>query len=88
MTDSDDSEQCGHYDEQFAVRQVVFDDDEEGKEIEETCSWCDADQVAGAFVKSERHVLALCQDCADVLEILVQSGETTNQEGSEHDVNE
>lgn len=67
-------ETCGHYDAQVGIRMVWYAP-EERDEVDETCDWCNEEEVIGSVIKNERYILSLCEECRDIIEILVEDGD-------------
>lgn len=64
------TEPCSHHDAQVAVRMIDFDDED----VDASCAWCGDGEVSLGLVKSERHEIAFCQDCRDVIRALASDG--------------
>lgn len=65
------TEVCDHHGDQVQVRMFKLDDED----ADASCAWCGDPEVTLGLLKSERHEIAFCQDCRDVIRILA-----TNQE--------
>lgn len=63
------SEPCDHYDEQVAVTVTEIED------IPLDCQWCSGAASYQLDKANRLHTLRLCDDCADVLAIVLGGGD-------------